>query len=77
MAEAFVLITCDLGKEMQIIHDLKNIDDVKEVQATVGVYDVIAKIESDTERELKNTIQSQILGMKPIHGILTLQSISG
>jgi DNA-binding Lrp family transcriptional regulator len=74
LAEAFVLINCDLGKEKQIIQDLKHIDNVKEIQATFGVYDLIAKIESRTERELKNTIQSKIRKIKPIHCILTLQS---
>ncbi|MGI0026818.1 MAG: Lrp/AsnC ligand binding domain-containing protein [Nitrosopumilaceae archaeon] len=76
MVEAFVLITCDLGKEEQIVQDLKNIDNVKEVQATVGAYDIIAKVESETKSELRNTIQSQILGMEPVLGVLTLQSIS-
>lgn len=76
LAKAFVLINCDLGKEKQIIQDLKHIDNVKEVQATFGVYDLIAKIESKTERELRNTIQSKIRNIKPIHCIITLQSTS-
>lgn len=76
MEEAFVLINCDLGKEEQIIQDLKHMDNVKEVQATFGVYDIIAKIESETKSELKNTIQSKILKIKPVNCVLTLQSTS-
>ena len=76
MEEAFVLINCDLGKEEQIIQDLKHMDNVKEVQATFGVYDIIAKIESETKSGLKNTIQSKILKIKPVNCVLTLQSTS-
>ena len=52
MLEIFVLINCDLGKEQQIVKSLQNIQDVKEVQLTHGVYDVVAKIETKTEKEL-------------------------
>ncbi len=74
MEEAFVLINCDLGKEEQIIQDLKHMDNVKEVQATFGVYDIIAKIESETKSELRNTIRSKILKIKPVNCVLTLKS---
>lgn len=76
MEEAFVLINCDLGKEEQIIQDLKHMNNVKEVQATFGVYDIIAKIESETKSELRNMIRSKILMIKPIHSVLMLQSTS-
>jgi DNA-binding Lrp family transcriptional regulator len=52
MQETFVLINCDLGKEAQIVKSLQKLENVKEVQATHGVYDIVAKIETRTEKEL-------------------------
>ncbi len=72
--ETFVLINCYLGKEQQIIKSLQKLHNVKEVQATHGVYDIIAKIETETEGELNDTVRSKILGLKPVTSVLTLQT---
>ena len=75
MAETFLLINCDIGKKQQVVTHLQSIECVKEVQATNGVYDVIAKLESERERELKNTINSKILKIKPVRSVMILQAI--
>lgn len=75
MTETFLLINCDTGKEQQVVTHLLSLECVKEVQATNGVYDVIAKVESETERELKNTINSKILKIKPVRSVMMLQAI--
>jgi DNA-binding Lrp family transcriptional regulator len=72
--ETFVLINCDLGKEQQIVQFLQKVHGVKEVQATHGVYDVVAKIETKTEKELDKTIRMKILGLRPVQSVLTLQT---
>lgn len=74
MPEAFVLINCDVGKEQEVVEYLQTLDNVREAQAINGVYDVIAKLESETEKELDDTIKSKILEIKPINCVLTLQS---
>ena len=76
MKQVFLLINCDIGKEQQVVTNLKSVEGIKETQATNGVYDVIAKLESKTERELNNTIRSKILKMRPVHFVLTLQAAS-
>jgi DNA-binding Lrp family transcriptional regulator len=73
--EAFLLINCDIGKEKQVSTLLESLENIKEVQATVGVYDVIAKLESKTVRELNDVIRLKILKIKSIHSILMLQSV--
>ena len=45
MAEAYVLVNCDLGAEEEIISGLKQIEQVKEVHGTFGAYDIIAKVQ--------------------------------
>ena len=76
MKQAFLLINCDIGKEQQVITNLKLVEGVKEAQATNGVYDVIAKLESKSERELNETIRSKILKIRPVHFVLALQATS-
>ena len=47
MAQAFVLINCELGSEEHIISELKTFDDIEEVHGTFGAYDIIAKVSSE------------------------------
>jgi DNA-binding Lrp family transcriptional regulator len=74
VSEAYILINCDLGKEQQIVKFIQKLQNVREVQATHGVYDIIAKIETETERELDDTIQSKILGLQSVNSIMTLMT---
>ena len=43
MPNAFVLFNTESGREEDIIRELKNIDEVKEVFRVYGLYDIIAK----------------------------------
>lgn len=74
MRETYVLINCDLGKEQQIVKFLQKLQSIREVQATHGVYDIIAKIETKTERELNDTIQTKILSLRQVNSVTTLQA---
>ncbi len=76
MVSAFVLITCDLGAEEDVISHLKTIDGVKEVHGTFGAYDIIAKIESDNQETLRDTIAWKIRKIERIRATLTLMTIA-
>ena len=75
MGTAYVLINCDLGYEKQIIEELKHISDVKEVHGTFGVYDILAKVESDQITTLREIITSKIRKIDRIRSTLTLMTI--
>ena len=77
MAQAFVLINCELGSEEQIISELKTFSDVKEVQGTFGAYDVIAMISSETVEKIRETISWKIRKIEKIRSTLTLTKIEG
>jgi DNA-binding Lrp family transcriptional regulator len=77
MVTAFVLITCDLGYEEQIIEELKHLSDVKEVHGTFGAYDIIAKVESDQTNTLKETITWKIRKLDKVRSTLSLMGIEG
>ena len=77
MAEAYVLINCEIGSEEQVITALKNIDSVKEVHGTFGAYDILAKIESPQVEDLRETITWKIRKIDKIRSTLTLMGIEG
>ena len=77
MATAYVLINCELGSEESIIQELKNLDGVIEVHGTFGAYDILAKIESSTTEDLRETITWKIRKIEQIRSTLTLMGIEG
>ena len=74
MVEAFVLINCGVGKKKQVVEHLSALKPVKEVQATFGFYDVIARLESDTKEALDEAIKSKILKLQTVNCVLTLET---
>ncbi len=72
MEIAYVLFSCDLGFEEQIIEDLKKIDEVKDVHGLFAIYDIIAKIESDSKEHLNEIISRKIRKIDKVGSTLTL-----
>ena len=77
MAEAYILINCEIGSEEEVITALKNVDGIKEVHGTFGAYDVLAKIESPQVEDLRETITWKIRKIDKIRSTLTLMGIEG
>jgi len=72
MERAYVLINCDTGYEESIIKELKKMDSIKEIHGTLGVYDIIAKVESENQEKLKEAIIGDIRKLTNITSTLTL-----
>ena len=77
MEHAYVLINCDTGFEESIIEQLKKIHDVKAVQGTLGVYDIIAEIESQKPEKLREAIIGDIRKLIHVKSTLTLMGTGG
>jgi len=77
MAEAYVLINCEIGSEEKVISELKSVDGVKEVHGTFGAYDVLAKVEAEQVETLRETITWKIRKIDKIRSTLTLMGIEG
>jgi len=75
METAYVLINCDMGYEGQVIEELNDISDVKEVHVTYGAYDIIAKVETDETAALRETITWKIRKLNRVRSTLTLMGI--
>jgi DNA-binding Lrp family transcriptional regulator len=67
-----VLINADLGGEEDLVKELRSIKNVKEVFIVYGVYDIVAKIESDTMEKVKETITWNIRRLDKVRSTLTM-----
>ena len=72
-----MLINCELGYERAVIEQLRQLDYVKEVVATFGTFDILAKLVSPTTSELNNTLSKEIRKVENVKGTLTLIGIEG
>jgi len=77
MALAFVLINVELGKEKEVLDQLRSIDSVKEVNLVYGVYDIVVKVEADTTDKLKEIVTYKIRKLADIRSTLTMTVAEG
>jgi len=77
MPTAYVLINCDLGSEEEIIKELKKLPEAVEVSGVYGVYDIIAKIRSDSMDKLRETITWHVRRIDKVRSTLTMIVIEG
>jgi len=69
---AFVLLNVEIGLEEKMMHELKDIPEVKEAHLVHGVYDIIARAESDTMLNLKDAISRKIRKLEKVRSTLTM-----
>ncbi len=74
MATAYVLINSDLGHEAEIIDEIKQLEDVKEVNGVFGAYDILAKVDSPNVENLRDTITRKIRKLNRVRSTLTLMA---
>ena len=74
MPTAYVLINYDIGTEEKFLDKLKNVTGVMEVNEVNGVYDIVAKIASDTLDSLNETITRHIKTIDTIRSTMTANS---
>lgn len=72
MATAFVMINTEIGSESEVLEELKAIPEIKETYLVYGVYDIIARIETETMQELKDTMSLKIRRLDKVRSTLTM-----
>ena len=80
MPTSYVLINSNLGTDVQIIKEIKellaNQNDVKlEIQGVYGVYDIIVKLSSDNSEKLRSIVTDEIRKIENVQSTLTMQDI--
>ena len=77
MPLAFILINSELGKEEDVLKELRSIENVKEVHFVYGVYDIIAKVEAESMKELKEIVTFKIRRLNDVRSTLTMTVAEG
>lgn len=72
MSVAYVLITCELGKEEEVIEKLKEIEQIKFVDELYGAYDLLVKVEDGDPVQLGETISWKVKAVPNIRSTMTL-----
>jgi len=72
MSKAYVMMSCNLGEEKIVIGSLKKIDGIKEAHGTLGLYDIVAQIESADDGKIHT---QQIRKIPKIQSSMTLTSL--
>ena len=77
MKIVYVLVQCTIGHEMEVLSDLVKLDLVKEAKGTFGYYDILVKIEAQSEKEIEKIVTKTIRKIKNVNATTTLSVISG
>ena len=72
---AFVLINCDLGYEIEILDQLREMGNVIEAHGTFGAYDIVAEVGAESVDSLRNTITWKIRKLDHVRSTLTLKGM--
>ena len=75
MPIAFVLINTELGKEKDILKEIRKIENVKEAHCIYGVYDIIAKVELESNEKLKEMVAFKIRRLSDVRSTLTMTAV--
>jgi DNA-binding Lrp family transcriptional regulator len=75
MSKAFVAIHCETGKENPIIRKLMEIKGVSEVTGTLGLYDIIIKVEALDSITLEKIITKEVRKIPNVLTTMTLMVI--
>ena len=71
MAIAYVLIIAEVGKEDDVLKELKKVPRVIEAYSVYGVYDIVAKVETGDVRELK-AVMTEIRRLQYVRSTTTM-----
>ena len=72
MPTAFILINARIGLETNVLSKVTQIEGVEEAHAVYGVYDVIAKIRTDSMDKIKEIVTWRIRRIENVRSTLTM-----
>lgn len=73
MEKAYILLSCDIGKEHELASILRSFDEIKSVMITYGDYDIVVEAETKNSDQMDNLITSKIRKLEKIRSTITLR----
>ena len=72
MTSAFLFINAELLFIEDVINKLKEVPEIVDIYKVQGIYDIIARVNSDTEEKLKELVSERIRRIDRITGTVTV-----
>ena len=72
MTSAFLFINAELLFIEDVINKLKEVPEIVDIYKVQGIYDIIARVNSDTEEKLKELVSEHIRRIDRITGTVTV-----
>ena len=73
MEKAYILLSCEIGKEHELASQLRPFDEIKFVMITYGDYDIVVEAETENSEQMDNLITSKIRKFEKIRSTITLR----
>ncbi len=73
MEKAYILLSCEIGKEHELDSQLRTINEIKNVMITYGDYDIVVEAETENSEKMDNLITSKIRKLEKIRSTITLR----
>ena len=71
MPIAYVLLNTEIGAEREVLNKLRTTEGVQEAFGLMGVYDIIARLRTDTPEKLTELLNEK-LEISKVHSKLTM-----
>ena len=73
MEKAYILISCEIGRENDLLSQLQQIEEISNVMITYGDYDIVAEAETENAQIMDELITSKIRKFDKIRSTITLR----
>ncbi len=73
MEKAYILISCEIGTEHDLMSQLKKIDEIKNAMITYGDYDIVIEAITESTQKMDELITSKIRKLEKIRTTITLR----
>lgn len=73
MEKAYILLSCDIGKEHELASQLRLFDEINSVMITYGDYDIVVEAQTNDSDIMDDLITSKIRKLEKIRSTITLR----
>jgi len=73
LEKAYILISCEIGTEHDLISQLKKIDEITNAMITYGDYDIVIEAITESTKKMDELITSKIRKLEKIRTTITLR----
>ncbi len=72
MTDAYVMLNCELGAEVEIIEKLKELEQVTDVFETIGTHDMLVKLQAENFEKIREIVSWNIQKLPKVRSTSTL-----